>query len=227
MLLYLIKLSLSRGELNLALGFAEEQPSESKHFGYREILDFYAENAQLKEFKKYLKLSKPGKAPRNTISDSKSKFIANYSQANGIEKGIEILREKIFGWKYCKSVIENRAEQFTLKEIDQLLIKHPEFYEQDEYIKQYLYVQHYSNQISSVPIIEEKEFVQLIELIMGMDKKVRFGDGRYRDGLLCDLGASVNNLNQIKECKKNIIDPFYKRELNYHIKRLKENLQIN
>jgi len=118
MLIYLIKLSLIRGELNLALDYIDdlsEEKFESKFHGYRQILQYYAENPNLKEFKKYLKLSKPGKSPRNVISISKSKFISNYSKINGIEEGIELLNSNIFGWKFCYSVIENTADKFSIK----------------------------------------------------------------------------------------------------------------
>ena len=223
MLIYLIKLSLDRGELNLVLGYIEdlsEEKYESKYHGYRQILEHFAKNPDLKEFKKYLKLSKPGKSPRSHVNDSKSKFVSNYSKINGIEKGIELLNNKIFGWKHCYSVIENSADKYSLKEIERILSQYPKFEEHDQYIKQWFYVRHYS--IKKPTIISETDFEAILKDIMIVDKSIKRGDGRLRDYMLYDLGSSVENLDQIKLCKKNIVAPFYKRELNYHLKNIKK-----
>ena len=62
---------------------------------------------------------------------------------------------------------------------------------------------------------------------MKVDKSIKRGDGRLRDYMFYDLGSSVEDFDQIKICKKNIIAPFYKRELNCHIKNIKEKTMGN
>ena len=222
MLLMLIKLAMQRGEIENGLNYInelDEQEFETKYHGYRIVLDYYAETGELKEFKKYLKLAKPAKAPRHDVNSSKFKFISKYSEFNGIEKGIDLLNDKIFGWKFCYATIENQAHRFSLNEIDKILDKYPQFMEHDEYIKTWLFVRHYSNQR---PVeISDKDFNNILKLIMTVDKSIKRGDGRLRDYMLYDFGSSVTDLKQINECKKNIVAPFYKRELNYHIKNLK------
>ena len=228
MLIYLIKLALGRNELNLALSFIDslsEEDFEIKYVGHRQILNYHAENSNLTEFKKYLKLSKPGKSPRNNITISKSKFISNYSRVNGIDKGIELLNSKIFGWKYCNSIIENVAHKLTLKRINEILDQYPEFEEQDQFIRQCFYVHHFANQKPTT--ISKNEFHVLIEEVMKIDKSIKSGDGRLRDYWLYDIGSTVEDFEQIKVCKRNIISPFYKRELNYQIKNIKEKTMGN
>lgn len=222
MLIMLIKLALQRGEIDKGLSYIDEldeERFETKHHGYRVVLDYYAETGDLKEFKKYLKLAKPAKSPRHNVNSSKSKFISKYSEKNGVEKGIDLLNDKIFGWKFCYATIENQADKFALSKIDKILDKYPQFMEHDEYIKPWLFVRHFSNQR---PVeISDKDFNNILELIMTVDKSIKRGDGRLRDYMLYDIGGSVTDLKQINECKKNIVAPFYKRELNYHIKNLK------
>ncbi len=222
MLIMLIKLALQRGEIDKGLSYIDEldeERFETKHHGYRVVLDYYAEIGELKEFKKYLKLAKPAKSPRHNVSSAKSKLISKYSEKNGIDKAIDLLNDKIFGWKFSYATIESQAHKLSLKKIEKILDKHPQFYEHDQYIKPWLFVCHYSNQR---PVeISDKDFKEIIELIMTVDKSIKRGDGRFRDYMLYDIGGSVSDLKQINECKKNIVAPFYKRELNYHIKNLK------
>lgn len=228
MLIMLIKLALQRGEIDKGLNYINElneEKYEIKHHGYRIVLDFYAETGDIKEFKHYLKLAKPAKSPRHDIDSSKFKFISKYSENYGIDKGIDLLNDKIFGWKFCYATIENQAHKFSLKEIEKILDTYPEYHKHDQYIKPWLFVRHFSNQR---PVeISEKDFQEIIELIMTVDKSIKRGDGRLRDYMLHDIGGSVTDLKQINECKKNIVAPFYKRELNYHIKNLKEKTMGN
>lgn len=228
MLLMLIKLAFQRGEIENGLNYInelDEQEFETKHHGYRIVLDYYAETGGLKEFKKYLKLAKPAKSPRHDVNSAKSKLISRYSEKNGIDKAIDLLNDKIFGWKFCYATIESQAHKFSLEQIEKILDKYPQYYEHDQYIKVWLFVCHFSNQR---PVeITEKDFKVIIELIMTVDKSIKRGDGRLRDYMLYDLGSSVADLKQINECKKNIVAPFYKRELNYHIKNLKEKTMGN
>ncbi|GGZ94579.1 hypothetical protein [Algibacter mikhailovii] len=228
MLIYLIEIALSREEVKIAEHYINELSTleqNSMHHGYRKFLDYYATKGSYQEFKNYLKLSKPAKPPRNIIDSSKTKFISKYSEINGIEKGVTIINDKIFGWKYCYALIEKQAHNYSLKEIEKFLNKYPKFVEHDQYIKPWFFVLHYSNQRPTE--ISDKEFNELLELIMTVDKSLKRGDGRLRDYMLFDIGGSVSDLNQINECKKNIIAPFYKRELNYHIKNLKEKTMGN
>lgn len=228
MLLSLMETALERNEINEAISFIdelEEGEFEIKHHGYRNLLNHYATTGDLIEFKKCLKLSKPAKSPRQNVVSSKFKFISNYADKYGTEKAIELLKDKVFGNKLCLATIENQAHKFTLSQITKLLKKYPLFVEHDEFTKPWLFVNHFSNQ---KPItVNEDEFEITISEILKVDKDLKRGDGRFRDYMLFDLGSSVEEMEQIKTCKKHIIAPFYKRELNYHIKNVKEKTKGN
>jgi hypothetical protein len=228
MLLSLMETALERDEINEAISFIKElveDKFEIKHHGYRNLLNYYAKTGELVEFKKCLKLSKPAKSPRQNVATSKFKFISNYADKNGTEKAIELLKDKVFGNKFCLATIEDHAHKFTISEINNLLNKYPLFIEHDEYSKSWLLVRHFANQ---KPIsINEDEFAITISEILKVDKDLKRGDGRYRDYMLFDLGSSIEKMEQIKTCKKHVIAPFYKRELNYHIKNVKEKTKGN
>lgn len=223
MLLSLMETALKRNEVEEAIGFINdivEDKFEIKYHGYRHLLNYYASTGNLMEFKKCLKLAKPAKSPKQGVITAKFRFISNYADKNGTEKAIELLKDKAFGTKFCLATIEDHAHKFTIKQIDELLQKYPLFLEHDEFSKPWIYVRHFSNK-KPVSINADKFEVTLSE-ILKVDKDLKRGDGRYRDYMLFDLGSSVEQLDQINTCKKNIIAPFYKSELNYHIKNLKE-----
>lgn len=223
MLLSLMETALIRNEVEESIGFIDElveDKFEIKYHGYRHLLNHYASTGNLTEFKKCLKLAKPAKSPKQGVITAKFKFISNYAKENGVEEAIELLKDKAFGIKYCLATIEDHAHKFSLKQIDELLNKYPLFLEHDEFSKPWLYVRHFAN---NKPVnITNEDFDLTILEILKVDKDLKRGDGRYRDYMLFDLGGSVEQLDQINICKKNIIAPFYKRELNYHIKILKE-----
>ncbi|MGJ8685819.1 MAG: hypothetical protein ACSHWW_14405 [Nonlabens sp.] len=228
MLLSLMETALERNEINGAISFIDElveDKFEIKHHGHRKLLEYYAKTSNLDKFKKCLKHSKPAKSPKHDIVLAKSKFISNYAEENGTEKAIEILKDKVFGNKFCLATIEEQAHKLTISQINKLLEKYTLFMEHDEFSKPWLLVRHFANQ---KPItIDANEFEITISEILKVDKHVKRGDGRYRDYMLFDLGSSVEEMAQIETCKKHIIAPFYKRELNYHVKNLKGKTQSN
>ncbi|MFY0602044.1 MAG: hypothetical protein JXR03_20385 [Cyclobacteriaceae bacterium] len=222
MLISLIKTAAERGEIGKAESWIEdisEERFESKFHGHRVLLMHYAEQGDLKEFKKRLKLSKPAKSPRNVIFDAKYKFVVNYSKENGVSAGLELLTDKIFGTKFCLATIEDDAHNYLLEQITTLITDNPVYEEHDPFVKPWLIVRHFSNQRPTV--ISNEDFAETISQILTVDKSIKRGDGRLRDYMLFDIGGSVKDVEQIKECKKHIVAPFYKRELNYHLKNLK------
>tara|TARA_R110001599_G_C12109728_1_gene647901 strand:+ start:1 stop:963 length:963 start_codon:yes stop_codon:yes gene_type:complete len=220
-LISLIETAAETGEIDKAESWIEdisEEKFESKFHGHRVLLKYYAEQGDLKEFKKNLKLSKPAKSPRNVIFDAKYRFVVNYSKENGVSDGLELLSDKIFGTKFCLATIEGDAHNYSLDQINKLVTDNAVYEEHDPFVKPWLIVRHFSNQRPTV--ISTEDFTETISLILTVDKSVKRGDGRLRDYMLYDIGSSVKDVEQIKECKKHVIDPFYKRELNYHLKNL-------
>ena len=141
----------------------------------------------------------------------------NYLETLSLE---ELLNDKIFGTKFCLATIEVEAHNYSLDQITKLLADNPIYEEFDPFIKPWLIVRHFSNQRPTV--IPNEDFVETISQILTVDKSIKRGDGRLRDYMLFDVGGSVKDVEQINECKKHIIAPFYKRELNFHLKNLKE-----
>lgn len=197
----------------------DNESGPSQFVGQRKLLKYYAENNNIIDFKSKLKLSKPSKSPISEIHMYKDLMIENYSKKNGVEKGITLCNEKIFGAKFCLATVKWKVHQIELIEIEEILEKYQSFFIVEEFAKIKLFVLHFHNRKPT--IISETDFKKVIDDIMLIDKNMKWGDGRMRDALLNDLGSSTFDIKQINECKKNIISPFYKRELNYHLKNIK------
>jgi len=218
--IWLIRRAISKKELELAEDIINELNDEDKYIGHRLMLLHYALTVDIENFKFRLKLSLPGKFPRNEIGQSKSILIENYSKKYGYEKGIDLCNDKIFEKTSAIVAVKWTAHLITLDEIDNILVKHNKIEQGSPNAKAILYVAHFYEQkyINEIP---NDEFEKVINELMKIDKDVKCGDFRLRDFLFIDFGASTLNKNQITNCKKMIISPIAKRELNYHLQNVK------
>ncbi|MDV7187924.1 hypothetical protein R3X25_11585 [Lutibacter sp. TH_r2] len=216
--LNLIEHCLNICEQDLAKNIILDLPDESKYSAHRLLLKKYALKGNLNDFKETLKLSKSNKSPRNDIFDSKKVFIENYSLKNGILKSLEICNLKIFGEKFYTNSLIPHCKKLSIRKIDEIIEKYPIIKKNEKNIKAIAYVEHFNkNKRSSIgKLLFEKTLNELKKV----DKNLKFGDGRLKDFLLCSLGSSITNIDQINQCKKMIISPFYKKELNYYIKNI-------
>lgn len=222
-LINLVEIAVSRNETETAEQIISQLPNEDKgpsqYIGHRKILNHFAEQGNLIEFKKRIKLSKSNKFPRNEIGEIKLKMIQTYSKLNGIDKGLALCKTKLFGDKFTSAAIMWKASLMTLDSIDETIEKYSFLAEINPYIKAELFTKHFFDK--RLTAITDEEFEKVSNEIDKIDMKIKIGDGRLRDYLFNDLGSSTINKTQIKECKKRIKSTFYKKELNYHI----ENIQ--
>lgn len=216
-LLFVVETAIKRNEIEYAeemiCFLSDDSPVSAIYHGYRMLLKFYALKADLDNFRKYLKLSKPAKLPKNQVIEYKRIMLTNYSENNGVGEGLKLCKEKIFGFKLCMSIIDEQAKKFSIIEINDILENHPVFLEYEPNAKAVLYVKRF-NPFKQVPIPEE-EFETTLKEIAKVDKSIKNGGVRLKDYLLFDLGSSSSNEKQITVCKKMITAPFYKKELGY------------
>lgn len=223
-LINLVEISIDRNETEFAEKIISQLPDEDKgpsqYIGHRKVLKHLAKSGNLADFKKRIELSKPGKFPRSEISELKLKMIQTYSEQNGIEKGIELCQTKLFGDKFTSAATMWKASLMTLKEIDETLENYSMLERINPYIKAELYTKHFFDK--RFVAISEEEFEKVSNELDKVDAKTKIGDGRLRDYLFNDLGSSTLDESQIKKCKKRVKSTFYKKELNYHLKNIKE-----
>jgi hypothetical protein len=217
-IIFLIEKAVERGDLimakDLILNLPDEKDGPARYQGERLILRYYAANNDLVGFKESLKKSKPNSWPKNDVIDSKKIMIENYSRVNDFNAGIELCKTKIFGSKFSLDTLQWKVPGISLNQIAEILESNSIYTDFEPNIKAILFVKHFNSRQLT---IHEKDFQLTLNEIMKVDVSIKFGDGRLRDGLLCDLGSSTLNHNQILECKKHIKANFYKRELNSHI----------
>jgi len=224
-IIFLIEKAVERGELILAkdliLDLPDEKDGPARYQGERIILKYYAENNDLIGFKSSLKNSKPNSWPKNDVVDSKRVMIENYSRVNDFNAGIELCKTKVFGNKFLLDTLQWKVSGISLNQIAEIIESNSIYTDFEPNIKAILFVKHFdSRQI----MIHEKDFQFTLKEIMKVDVSIKFGDGRLRDSLLCDLGSSTLNKNQTLDCKKYIKANFYKRELNSHISNIKNKI---
>lgn len=216
----LVRYSLEQSNLELAEKITAEIPDEdsgpAQYVAHRHFLEHYAKNGNIEQFKKKIKPSKLGKFPRFGIEAYKYKLIEGYSRKKGIENAFKILEDKFFEKTHSISALRCFAHLLTLEEIDKYLNLYPRVLNETVSSKADLYVLHFREQ-SPIEIISA-EFEKTLAEILKVENDVKFGDLRLRDSLLCDLGSSTLIKNQALECKKHIISPIVKRELNFGIK---------
>jgi len=223
-LINLVEIAIERNETEFVEKIISQLPDDDKgpsqYIGHRKLLKHFAESGNLADFKRRIKLSKPGKFPRNEISEIKLKMIQTYSEQNSVEKGIELCQTKLFGDKFTSAAIMWKASNMTLKEIDETLENYTMLKRVNPYIKAELYTKHFFDK--RLVLISEEEFEKVSNEIEKVDVKAKIGDGRLRDYLFNDLGSSTLDVSQIKKCKKRVKSTFYKRELNYHLNNIKQ-----
>jgi hypothetical protein len=221
----LVKYAVGRDNIEMAEKIMAEIPDEdngpAQYVAQRHVLEHYAKIGDVKHFKEKIKPSKLGKFPRYRIEAYKYKLIEGYSRRNGIAEAFTLLEDKYFEGTAAISALRCFAHTLTLDEIDEYLQSYPRVVNETVSAKADLYVLHFREQR---PIeITQADFERTLVEILKLDKDAKAGDMRYRDSLLLDLGSSTVNKKQALECKKHIISPSVKRELNYGIKYFEEN----
>lgn len=221
----LVRYSLEQENLDLAEKITAEIPDEdsgpAQYVAHRHILEYFAQKGDLLRFKDRTKPSKLGKFPRYGIESYKYKLIEGYARINGVVKAFELLEDKYFEKTASISILRSTAHKLTLDEIDSYLQIYPRVLKETESAKADLYVLHYREQ---KPIeIKQSDFDRILIEVLKTDKDTKCGDMRCRDGLLLDLGSSTLNRKQALECKKFIVSPSVKRDLNFGIKYYDDN----
>ena len=220
----LIKKCVELQEFNLPEVLIEELPDEDRgpvrYVGHRVMLKHYAETANHAEFKKRLKLAKPGKFPGTETNGFKFILIENYSRKNGIEKTLELCNDKIFGEEFLLAGIRWSVHQMSLDKIDQILIEYP--FINGVNTKADFYVFHFFNQ--KPVMIDDNDFNRVFNEVLKVDKDIKAGDVRLIDSLLWDLGVSTLKKSQTLECRKNIISPIVKKELTAYLEDNKDKM---
>lgn len=221
----LVRQAVERNNIELAEKITSEVPNEdsgpAQYVAQRHILEHYAKIGDIVQFKEKIKPSKLGKFPRHGIESYKYKVIEGYARRNGIDEAFLLLEDKYFEKTASISALRCFAKTLTLDEIDNYLHIYPRVLSETISARADLYVLHFSEQR---PIeISKQNFEKTLIEILKQDKDVKLGDLRYRDSLLLDLGSSTTNKKQALECKKYIISPKVKTELNYGIKYFEDN----
>lgn len=215
----LVKYAIGLNEIEIAEKVTSEIPdddnSSTQYLAHRHILEFYASKGDIENFKIKTKPSKLAKFPRLGIESYKYKLIEGYAKNNGLEKAFNLITDKYFEKTDSISILKWTAHLLNLSEINKILINHPRVEIDSRNAKAELYVLHYREKDAGD--ISKSDFENTLNEVLKVNKDTKHGDLRLRDSLLIDLGASTLNKTQALECKKNIISPISKRELNYVI----------
>lgn len=223
-LFFLIKLAIERDDICFAEkiieSLSERVDLQTKYLGHRIILKYYANLGNHKSFIERLKKSEPSRFPRNDISEYKSLLVESYTKKYGLDQGLELCKDKLFGSKFAPSTIFWNASNLTLDEIMELNLKYPIFKLAKPFFEAEMIVHHFWDQ--RITQINDEEFEFALNEVLKIDKNIKDGSVRERDNLLYSLGISTLSKVQIDKCKKNIVAPFFKKELNYHLKNIKD-----
>lgn len=223
-LFFLIKLAVERDDISFAEkiieSLSEKVDLPRKYLGHRIILKYYANLGNHKSFIERLKKSEPSRFPRNDISEYKSLLVESYTKKYGLDQGLELCKDKLFGSKFATATIFWNASNLTLDEIMELNLKYPIFKLAKPFFEAEMIVHHFWDQ--RFIQINDEEFEFALNEVLKIDKNIKDGNVRVRDNLLYSLGISTLSKAQIDKCKKNIVAPFFKKELNYHLRNIKE-----
>lgn len=221
----LVKQAVDESNIELAEQISSEIPDEEsgpgQYLAHRNILEYYASIGDIENFKNKIKKSKLGKFPRYGIETWKYKLIEGIAKKNGIDNAFNIIEEKYFEKTSAIAILRWAAHKLSIEEIESYLNKYPRILAKNETARAELYVLHFREQDNKA--IPQNIFDKTLNEILKVDKDAKWGDLRFRDSLLIDLGASTLYKDQAIECKKHIVSPRAKRELNYSIKYKMEN----
>ncbi len=220
----LVKYATQQAEIEIAEQITSEIPDEDsgpgQYLAHRHILEYYASIGDIKNFKSKTKPSKLGKYPRYGIEAYKYKLIEGIAKRDGIIKTFEIIEDKYFEKTPSIGILRWSAHLLTINEIDEYLKVYPRVLNETNTARADLYVLHFREQ--SDVALPQDIFDKTLTEVLKTDKDAKCGDLRCRDALLIDLGASTLYEKQALECKKHIVSPIAKRELNYAIQHKRE-----
>lgn len=220
----LVRFALKEKDIELAEEIANEIPDEEEgpgqYLAQRIILEYFAANGDIENFKSKMKSAKLGLFPRYGINKKyKFELIEGYARKNGIKQALKLLEEGLFKNVSAISAIKWAVSTLTINEIDEYLFANPRIEEQTDYARAQLYTEHFSTKVDVE--IESSTFEKVFSEISKIDKNFKNGDYRLRGFLFMNFGASTLNKSYAEKCKKSIISPFAKKELNDFIKNLK------
>lgn len=220
----LVKQATEQNNIGLAERITSEIPDEDsgpgQYLAHRHIFEYYASVGDIENFKSKTKPSKLGKFPRYGIEAYKYKLIEGIAKKDGIRKAFETIEDKYFEKTPSISILRWTAHNLSIEEIDNYLNEYPRILTETITAKADLYVLHFRE--NGYVAIPQNIFEKTLTEILNSDKDAKCGDLRCRDALLIDLGTSTLNKKQALECKKHIVSPIAKRELNYSIKNKEE-----
>ncbi|WP_341225800.1 hypothetical protein [uncultured Arcticibacterium sp.] len=214
---------IEQNEINFSLKVVESlsniecgRTKDTRALGWRKVLKYYAKTADLESFKKVLKLCESGKE-RNEITSLKSLMVTSYSKLNGIEKGLELARLKLFGNKYLYSAVSSGIQTSSYDKMKKVLKNITDLGQEDKTaLLARTFQQNAKN--GNFSLINFDEIYQQVET---MDPKIKFGDFRLRDTLLMDIGMNLKELDLVIKCRISIKNNNLKKELRYTEEQLK------
>jgi len=191
--------------------------NDARSLGYRKLLGWYADQGDIENFLKTIKVCESGKE-RDTIAGLKATFIKRYAENNGGEEAIKIARKKPFGPKFLSVVLLAIATKTSYKEMKILLeaIDSREDIPHEDVIR----VLAISFRNHSEDGINEEEYSELFDSINNLNPKIKAGDFRLRDTLLLNVGLNLVELEKVVQCRKAINNNNLKKELRFLEKEL-------
>jgi len=191
--------------------------TETEYQGYRKLLNFYATKGNLKDFLSILKDCKPRESPKSEIEEGKMLLIENYAVNNGLAAAVELCKNKVFGAKYLFSALLPIAKKVGYIETKKLFLTNESFRQPEFNTYERILVESYEADHS----IHERAdiYKEIYELIDSIDKTIKCGDFKLRDGLLLDLASCLQRDDEqkyekrIMQCRKSIKNNSLKREL--------------
>ena len=178
--------------------------------GHRVLLKYYASQADFDNYK--LRLKKCEIKRQSHINLEKSILISAYSEKNGWEKGLELVKTKEFGTFFYLHFMLPQAKLLTLSELEHIFIKHPELFEGNPSLRELTYVKFFEH--------EAKTFLNLETFDTVFDLLIKTKNGTNHDWQFFELAQASKNIELIKKCKKVIKTAHIHRELNICIESL-------
>ncbi|TCM63341.1 hypothetical protein EC844_12166 [Acinetobacter calcoaceticus] len=188
--------------------------SDSVDLGYLILLKYYALRADVDQFFKYFKLSKPSRN-RYELAILKGILVEKFSSQNNIADVLKLCKHKNIGAGFYYNALLAYADQGQYSLLKTMFRQHPELIQADKATDVHVLIRAYAK-AKQLDIEVEDDFELLFDRVTQIGRKLRWGDVKLQDSLLYDLGmADFDHQTRRIRCRKAIKDNRIKKEMDH------------
>jgi hypothetical protein len=187
--------------------------ADMAHRADRVLLMEYARRGDVDGFvRKHKKANQ--RQERSTLLSARYLLVEQVTLRQGVDAALRLCEEtKGFGEGYRASAMRSYAETAGVAAMGAWIEAHPALFASAPGLEEELLVRAYAKEPRPEGSASEDPFDTLFARVDALDKSLRAGDARLRDGLLLDLGMAVGPGPRRLLCRKKIGNASMKREL--------------